>query len=184
MCCNLVFLLLLLNGFRNDRKYKEISGKKNMINMIICFEDFVQSQAFLCVLFCFSFLLIHPCFFALPRLHSCHLFVTHQLPLSSSSTILSISHFFPVPFSSVSSISSVLPRVKVHFAPGEPVGCFRLAQPGPDFVVLSAECQRAVGERAVWTTPPGSLRASVWPWDRWAEAELPALLTALSGNIN
>lgn len=66
MCCNLVFLLLLLNGFRNDRKYKEISGKKNMINMIICFEDFVQSQAFLCVLFCFSFLLIHPCFFALP----------------------------------------------------------------------------------------------------------------------
>lgn len=43
----------------------EISGK-NMINMIICFEDFVQSQAFLCILFCFSFLLIHPCFFTLP----------------------------------------------------------------------------------------------------------------------
>lgn len=152
-----------------------------MINMIICFEDFVQSQAFLCVLFCFSFLFA---FSPSPRLHSCHLFVTRQLPLSSSSTILSISHFFPVPFSSVSTISSVLPRVKVHFAPGEPVGCFRLAQPGPDFVVLSAECQRAMGERAVWTTPPGSLRASVWPWDRWAEAELPALLTALSGNIN
>lgn len=37
-----------------------------MINMIICFEDFVQSQAVLCGLFCFSFLLIHPCFFTLP----------------------------------------------------------------------------------------------------------------------
>lgn len=124
--------------------------------MIICFEYFVQSQAVLCPVLFFI-----PAFSPSSRLHSCYLFVTLQLPLSFSSTILSISHFFPVPFSSVSSFSSILPRVKVHFAPGEPVGRFRLAQPGPDFVVLSAECQRAVGERAVWTTPPGSLRASV-----------------------
>lgn len=56
---------------------------------------------------------------------------------------------------------SVLHRIQVHFAAGKPAGRLRLAEPGSDLVVPPAECQRALGQRAVWTTPPGPLRAPV-----------------------
>lgn len=85
-----------------------------------------------------------------PRLASLWIFVPYTLCL-----------FIPPP--------SILLRIKVHFAAGEPVGRVRLAEPGPDLVVLPAECQRALGQRAVRTTPPGPLWAPVWPRDRWAE---------------
>lgn len=58
-------------------------------------------------------------------------------------------------------LSSPLLRIQIYLAAGEPAGCLRLVEPSSDLVVPSTECQRTMGERAVWTTPLGPMRTSV-----------------------
>lgn len=104
-------------------------------------------------------------------IHSPRLF---SFPMHLFLNPLSISPFFCLNLNTstlcfLTTFPCVLPRIKVHFAAGEPVGRVRLAEPSPDLVILPAECQRALGQRAVWTTPPGPLWAPVWPRDRWAK---------------
>ena len=110
------------------------------------------------MLLCFQ--CVHSFLFSNP-LPNCHLSIYSKnlcayFPRSSSSS----THWIFLPL-------SLLLRIEVHFAAGQPVGCFWLAEPSPDLVVLPAECQRALGQWAVWTTPPGPLWAPVWPRDRW-----------------
>lgn len=148
--------------------------------MIICFEDFVQSQAFLSVLFCFSFLLFHPPPVSIPAIFS-----------------LSFNHLFP----------SLQPSYPFHVSflfPSLPCFPFPLSCPGSRFILL----QGSQLDASDWLNPAQILlyyqQNASGPWVNELcgrrlldpcehqcdpetgepRPELPALLTALSGNIN
>lgn len=125
--------------------------------------------------------LIQLCWVTVP-LHLSFFLILSFYPLSSLclSSFSTLSLCISSPSALCLSISlSFLLRIKVHFAAGEPAGRLRLAEPGTDLVVLPAECQRALGEWAVWTTPPGPLWAPVWPRDRWAKNQTEASINSL-----
>lgn len=169
--CHLFFPFKVFN--KCHKISRNILKLQNQLPVQICY---LVSQ-FKWMLFLFFLFLIASHSFWL--LHSLHLPSIHSLSItlcfcsiSIFSNPLSVPHlslciFFPhTPYCLFIPPSSVLLRIKIHFAAGEPVGCLRLAEPGPDLVVLPAECQRSLGQWAVWTTSLGPLWAPVWPRDR------------------